>query len=340
MAFRFKLDEPLQKALRRMAAEQFAIAESEFGVASVMPGGVHQTRKVLKRLRSLLRLAGPAIGRKAHRTHNAALRDIGRLLSGRREGAVLVETLHKLAAHADDDGARSAIDTLLKDYAAPSRDLAGALDGAVRDEVLTRLAAERKAFSSIRAKGRGFKPLAKGLAASYRKAQTTFAMAYRTADDEAYHELRKMVQAHWRHMSLIAKAWPEALEVRVAAARELSQLLGDDHDLSVLTAHVHADAGHDAVTKEAVERLARTRQADLRRAAKPRIERLLCEPPDAFVDRLSGYWRAARKMPALADVADLSDDGAAPRRDPASSAADTSKSAAKTPKSAPSQERR
>ena len=222
---------------------------------------------------------------------------------------------------------------MLKDYAAPSRDLSGALDGAVRDAVLMRLAAERKAFARIKAKGRGFKPLEKGLEASYRGAQKAFAIAYRKPDDEAYHELRKMVQAHWRHMSLIAKAWPEALDVRIAAARELSQLLGDDHDLSVLIAHVHADAAHDAVTKEAVERLARAYQAELRGAARPRLERLLYEGPRAFVARMAGYWRSAHNMPALAEDTLASHDGSD------GLTADTSKGAAKTPKSAPSQER-
>ena len=46
--------------------------------------------------------------------------------------------------------------------------------------------------------------------------------------------MRKAVQWHWRQMSLLGRAWPDEFAVRVTAARELSQMLGDDHDLAML----------------------------------------------------------------------------------------------------------
>ena len=85
MSFRLKLNEPLQKCVRRISSEQFDIASRELAAIAIMPDGVHQTRKVLKRLRALLRLIGPSIGARRQKAHNVQLRDIGRMLAGRRK---------------------------------------------------------------------------------------------------------------------------------------------------------------------------------------------------------------------------------------------------------------
>src|SRR5438128_1216962 len=99
MAFRIEAGEDLGDALRRIAGEQLddAIAELEPGPDRVAPSSVHSARKSLKKTRSLVRLARPALGRKRYASANAALRDAGRLLSGARDADVMIATTDDLA---------------------------------------------------------------------------------------------------------------------------------------------------------------------------------------------------------------------------------------------------
>lgn len=338
MAFRFKLDETMQKGLQRISREQFAIALGELDSDAVMPLNVHQARKVLKRLRGLLRLIGPSLGRKVQRTRNASLRDIGRLLAGRRDSAVMVQTLDKLAADAATED-KALLEPLVSRFSAANHDLSGPLENEIRDEVRAQLFTEAKAFRKLKVKGKGFAVVDEGLKATYGRGRTALKAAYKKESDEAFHELRKMVQAHWRQMSILSMAWPEMLDVRVAAARELSQVLGDDHDLAALVAYVKSDAELEASVKQTVTRLAQGRQKQLRDGARYQLERLYAEPPGAFAARIGDYWRTARRLNAVAPKKP-SRKACAFAEAAAATPADTPHVAAKELESSPSQRRR
>jgi hypothetical protein len=93
-------------------------------------------------------------------------------------------------------------------------------------------------------------------------------------------------------MSLLARAWPDEFAVRVTAARELSQILGDDHDLAMLIAATVKAADMSPEQKEAIVELCLRRQHALRAAAQFRAERLFAEAPRAFLKRMKTYWKA------------------------------------------------
>jgi hypothetical protein len=103
-------------------------------------------------------------------------------------------------------------------------------------------------------------------------------------------------------MSLLARAWPDEFAVRVGASRELSQMLGDDHDLSMLiTAAAKApDMSNDE--KEFVVTLCLRQQQALRNAAEFRAKRLFAEAPKDFVKRMAAYWRYSRILDLRVEV--------------------------------------
>ena len=104
-------------------------------------------------------------------------------------------------------------------------------------------------------------------------------------------------------MQLLSRAWPDELGARASEAKELSQLLGQDHDLSVLGAFVQANAELlPAAAVSAVASQVRQFQEQLRVLAGLRGARLFAEGPQELTERLSTYWAAARKIAsALAD---------------------------------------
>ena len=99
-------------------------------------------------------------------------------------------------------------------------------------------------------------------------------------------------------MQLISRAWPEALSARADEAKELSRLLGEDHDLAVLLAKV-TEAATDSLTREdidAIAALCRSCQAEIRALAEPRGARLFAEPAEELRRRIEAYWSSAGRL--------------------------------------------
>ena len=142
----------------------------------------------------------------------------------------------------------------------------------------------------------------RGSRTRYRKARKAFRHAYEKPSDEAFHAWRKKVQQHWRHMSLLSRGWPEAMSARASEAKELSRLLGEDHDFAVLLAFVSEQAGKhlEVGDVEALAKLCRTCQDELRAQARPRGERLFAERPQDLEERVHLYWTNAACLAALA----------------------------------------
>jgi CHAD domain-containing protein len=349
MPYRFKINEPVEKGFRRIAREQLEAAQAALAAPQVLPQGVHECRKAVKRLRALVRLASSALGPRVTRRRIKALGRAARALSARRDQAVMLETVAKLAADAGPDTA--AILTPLRAY------LVGQLgeqphpldfESAAKAQRL--LARETKKFAHTHFRQRGFAALEKGLEKSYRKARQAMRNAYGEPTDEAFHALRKTVQWHWRQMSLLARAWPDKFAVRVLAARELSQMLGDDHDLAMLIAAAVKADDISADDKEAIVALCLARQRALRLAAEPRAERLFAETPKAFAKRMAVYWHLGRALDQGLDVVPVVTTGRQkppapvkseiqPVAEPAKAASAKPRLASKAPASAPSQRR-
>jgi CHAD domain-containing protein len=318
MAFRFKLTESFADGFRRIACEQIDRASTQLREDGQPAVTVHETRKTLKRLRALLRLMRPAVGHEAFKAENAYLRDIGLSLSGARDRHVLLETANGLAS-----GGR-----LGRRVAESLRQAILATNGqgepvSLRDAA-ERLASARQRIVALPVAGTGFDVAGEGLEASYREARRAFRRAYAQPSDEAFHEWRKGAQRHWRQMVLLARAWPGYLEARAQEARELSQELGEDHDLAMLVAFAHSDSAANLKGEVAaiVETAARRRQEELRDAARPRGERLFADKPALLRRNIGICWSAAvalKDLQARAEAASAARTvrKSAPRRRPA-----------------------
>jgi hypothetical protein len=137
--------------------------------------------------------------------------------------------------------------------------------------------------------------------------------AYRVNDDEAFHTFRKALQHHWRQSQLLSPLWPELMNVRIAAAHDLSQMIGTDHDLSLVVARF-ADPERstlDPATGAVICAAARAEQARIRGDAAPLARRLFAQKPQDMERMIISLWPSAvelakhsRKEPAAALTAD------------------------------------
>ena len=302
MAYRFKIAETPERALRRIGLEQLERALRALSAADTAGSVIHETRKCLKRLRALLRLVRPGLDEGVFHNENARYREIAALLSPARDAQILVETLIKLepfaaAADAAELAAFTAhIDQMqVPDAVSERADMIAA--------ARSKLNAAKSAMSKLDIAGSDFGCVEQGLRASYRKGLERFRCAYCEGTDEAFHDWRKSVQLHWRHMALLSRAWPDMFSARVEAARQLSHSLGDSQDLSVLVVQVETLPAGVLPKSGAgrLVRLARKRQQHLRASAEPRGAQIFSLPPKALAHSVMTAWHAARVLDQLAD---------------------------------------
>ncbi len=96
-------------------------------------------------------------------------------------------------------------------------------------------------------------------------------------------------------MQLLTPCWPSELSARADAARSLSQLLGDDHDVAMLMHLVSTPTmtfGSPEETTAFMKRC-RKRHKAIRKEARIKGERLFVEKARPFAARIHAYWTTA-----------------------------------------------
>jgi CHAD domain-containing protein len=252
---------------------------------------VHDARKCLKKSRSALRLARDDMGNEIRRDENVRLRDAGRRLSGVRDAQVLVETLESL----EDELPATAYRPLRRSLAAHRKQLVKqSRDGGGQAQVVAQeLTSIREHVGGWPLDDESFDSVRAGLRRMYRRGRSAMEEALEQGTDEAWHEWRKRVKDLWYSLRILQPIAPAQLSGMVDEADELSDVLGEHNDLSVLAEAVAARADLlEPADLEKVWSALERRQDRLRLAAVPLGKRLYAERPRAFARRLSAYWDA------------------------------------------------
>jgi CHAD domain-containing protein len=299
MAYRLKLQSSLGKDLKRILLAQIERAHDELSGETVSPKNIHEARKCLKRLRSLLRLIAKGLPAKTAKREIARFRDIAAMLAPLRDRQILVDTAGQLHAHAQDDAHRAAI-TRLKTFL----DSSDAIGTGTRDNLAaitnarTALEAALKPAKKLKLKRIGRELLIDGFVGMYRTGRSAGRHATKHPDDESYHDVRKAAQHHSRHLQLLMSLWPDLFEVKITSARQLAETLGDDHDLSILVSFVsnQPNALLTQADKALVIAAARMRQNELRAISDHQHRTAYAMRPQDYKRYVAALWatRAGR----------------------------------------------
>jgi len=238
MAFRFrKSDRSVEQAVRRIALEQIDSALAAIRGDGDRAEVVHGVRLCCKKLRGLLRLMRPVFEQYAE--ENAAFRDLARLLSGSRDAKVMQDTFDMLVEHYADEVDSFVLASARETLAALGNGEAEVVDatGPLAESSI-QLTEARARVAEWRLDGKGWPALGEGLARTYRQAEKAARTAREQGDAIAYHELRKRLKYHWYHTRLFKNLWPELMEIRAVTGRQVSDLLGQHHDLCVFEARI------------------------------------------------------------------------------------------------------
>jgi CHAD domain-containing protein len=296
--FRLDAGERLSESIRGVLEGQVQRATSHLkGRDGESPDkAVHEARKSFKRSRATLRLARNELAPDAFARENRRYRDLGRDLSGARDADVLLATLDDIATRAGREGAF----TELRERLTAERDARrGELlhDEAARGAAVGRLQEAETALEAL-AIDDDLSALIAGWRRSYRDGRRAARAAGKEHTTEQLHEWRKRVKDLWHQCQVCEPLWPTRMKTMAGQASKLSDLLGEDHDLAVLSDK--AGENDDALTLEerrVLSREIKRRRRKLQKKADKLGDALYAERPRKLAGRLE---KRAHKVLAAA----------------------------------------
>ena len=296
MPYRLCRDRSVPDEIRRVVSEQLKGALDDVERGSQRPAhSVHQVRKRVKRVRSVLRLTRGGRSEEVFRGEDRALRDATRGLAPARDADARVEAARKLLVH---ERFRATLDPRLDDFLHVHSGGNGA-----RSQVLTDLAAFGTGIERLLRRvpdwpldAGGFGLIEGGFRKTYRRARRAMRRAERRPTASNLHEWRKHVKSHGHHCQLLFDTWAPVMMTRYEEVHGLEELLGDDHDLVLLHETVRREPDAAGGERSAADTVAavRSRREEIRAEAFARGHFLFAERPRRFVERMRAYWEISR----------------------------------------------
>lgn len=301
-------NKPVANEIRRIVDEQIGRALEDIEGSSVdQHEALHEVRKRCKRIRAILRMVRDDLG-KQYGEENAWYRDLARPLSPLRDGEALVGAVDKLVESLGDSTDRQNLAAVRAALVERRGELEERIDlGASLEEAARKLRDGRQRLDHWRLSS-GFDMLAPNIERVYRRGRNAMRDAYAKPSTRRFHDWRKRVKYHRHQLDVLSKLWKPMMETRQAAADELGNLLGDEHDLAVLRELI----GDEPERFKRVDVPKLIEQVDARRqellaAAQPLGERLYAEKPKQFLATLEHYWRTWRRSPKKRKSSDHED---------------------------------
>jgi CHAD domain-containing protein len=300
VAYRLNLDQPIDAAVAATLDERLAHAIEQLRETAPedRTTAIHDARKDLKKLRSLLRLIGPGVKRRERRRENTAFAEVGRSLSSARDADVMVEVVDDLTERAAGQVPEATFVALRQALRDAAQDIQGEVDEATLAAAAAELEAARVRLAAWSMDKLRDAALIEGMARGYARGRAELAVAQEPDPSaEHLHEWRKRVKDLWYQQRLLRDAWPGVLRAQIDELDQLATLLGDDHDLFVLGELLRSGEGAAARVPADLDPLIATidaRRAGILVEARSLGSRVYAEKPEAFERRHAAYLAAAR----------------------------------------------
>ena len=289
--FRLGEGERVSDGVVRVACGQLelAIERLEGNTDEDLGTAVHEARKSFKRLRTIVRLARDELGDDLYRRENTAFRDAGRRLAGARDSQVLLETLDAIGERYPEEAPPARFlrfrRSLAAQHAAAQRRLQ---DGAAIGEVLSQLRQAGTRAQDWPLEREGLDALAPGFRRIYRRGRRAYRSAREEPSSENLHELRKRVKDLWYAAQIVRAASRKRMKRLARDAHQLSNVIGEDHDLAILRerAHERCDRFDDERTVGELAALIERRRDELQRETMRAGARLFRKKPRKIARQL------------------------------------------------------
>jgi len=303
VATRFKGDRPLKRSVRKIA--QRLIDESLDKLAVTAPSerdeAIHDARKALKKVRSLLRLIRPAISKSDYRDENQRFRDAGLPLTQARDLKILIESFDTVVKESFPNG--DVPESLQEVRRSASEQLYREHDRLESDAEIESISYQLKeARDDVRKWARvpdRWRTLSRGLKATYRQTLDARDEAEKNQTAETCHEWRKQVRYLRYQLDLLRFLNPDRLKSLSSDVDRVNKLLGSARDLTLLEKHLAEQFALDAALTDRLKMVIDRRRQEATTEACRLAEELFVVSPDVFVNALKSDWKNARNPVAV-----------------------------------------
>jgi CHAD domain-containing protein len=288
-----KVHDALQLVVQKSTRASVGLLGGRKG-STVTDEAIHDLRKDIKMLRSLLRLVHTDLGDLRYRRANRCLREASLPLSGVRDAKVVLTSCDRLMKRCDSlDTTRRRLHAELARRLEVARARVAASPG-TRTAIAGKLQSAERLITSWRASRGSWKSLSHGLRSMHAKGRDALEKAAANKSDANLHELRKRAKDLLCCGEFLRKASPRARSLS-AGLKRLTELLGKHRDLAMMQHALTAERFvHDDSLCRQLVKLASREQASLCNRAWKVGLRIYAEPTGAVVSRVHRDWKAWR----------------------------------------------
>jgi CHAD domain-containing protein len=287
--FQFDVKEPLEREIRRVILDELEDADDALaGGDEPLSARVHEARKRLKRLRAVLALVEDNGREQALSTIAENTRAAAHSLAGPRGHVALLQCFDDLVQK-NPDGASEELKALLT--ARVQRATLEASD--YLEQAREKLRDARGAAKELDLNADGFSFIADGFCKTYRKARRALGVARAQGSSADFHAFRKPSKRHFHQLRLLEATWPELLRSQAGEVDDLAELLGEHHDLCLLSVELARLAPREP-ERELSRAIARRRR-ELESDVLARGARCFSERPSAITRRVGGYYALTKR---------------------------------------------
>lgn len=293
MSFKLEENESFNDSFRRILLEQVEKAVSALSLeAEDQDKSVHDARVCIKKIRALLRLVRHSLGKEVFETEDKSFRDVGRLLSGARKPAAMLEVVDLINERAVDAETKGLIQTV--------RGLISESKNADEDQRTSAMSEAQAELIRLKSGMENWPEVSvdwsfkKGLRRVFKTGRSSFAEAYEAHTVDAFHEWRKHVKHLLYQGRMLRPIWPRYMKALLADLKTIGQLLSEDHDLALcrkMISEMDLAEGGEVKSKEALFQLIDSLRVEVEQEARSLGNRIYTEKPGAFARRMHTYWK-------------------------------------------------
>lgn len=293
MKYNFKHKTSVENNIKQIACGILKEAENECKNSVGNEAEViHELRKKCKRIRGLLRIVKYSIG-KTYIKENRFYRNLARELSISRDNYAAIETIVKLSKNLNFPLNHEATQETF-DYFEKRTDM-------IKNEKLIegfeiKISNSLERIDNWELKGDGFNAIKKGLKSTYQQGIKMMTTASLSSSPENFHEWRKHAKYLNYQFELITPIWRNIIESYINETERFSELLGYDHDLSLLNIKInHANFNLDEVIKKQLLVSIQSEHIKNRKEIFILGKKIYHEKPECFIKRIESLWNIWEK---------------------------------------------
>ncbi|MBL6445840.1 CHAD domain-containing protein [Fulvivirga sp. 29W222] len=295
MSLQLKRSEDFSTGITRLVKEQVQRAYNMLNStqSSDRHEIIHELRKTFKILRAIFRLIKDEIGKSEYKKENIFYRDLGRQISEIRDKTAVIETMEQLQSQYSKEFSTDLFGPPIKYQLQERRKLENNyvknnIPGYLKSQIDNKLKEGHRWNLSVKA----FDQIAPSLKRVYKKGQISLKIAKASRATEDLHEWRKRVKYLRYQIDTLSRIWPGIMGSLEDELHDLSNLLGFDHDLSIVQKQISDNlvVFENPVDKALVMAIITSQRNQMQRHAFIQGQNCYYEKPAAFIGRIQAYW--------------------------------------------------